>query len=92
MQHTAGRSGFPKSLQRLSDVSCTQRTPAGFPFGMPGIGEDIEGAIQHAPQPTRHSMRDPRLVGHRQDVRRDLKGLGQAVRLVEHSNNGHQLA
>lgn len=28
-----------------------QRTPAGLPFGIPGIGELIDGAIQHAPQP-----------------------------------------
>jgi hypothetical protein len=27
--------------------------PAGFPFGMPGIGELIEGAVQQAPQPGR---------------------------------------
>jgi hypothetical protein len=25
------------------------RVPAGFPFGMPGIGEEIEGSIQQAP-------------------------------------------
>ncbi len=25
-------------------------TPAGFPFGMPGIAELIDGAMQHAPQ------------------------------------------
>ena len=30
------------------------RTPAGLPLGMPGMGEDIEGAIQHAPQFLRH--------------------------------------
>jgi hypothetical protein len=30
-----------------------QRTPAGFPFGMPGIGDEIEGAMQQAPQPVR---------------------------------------
>jgi len=54
--HTAGRSGFPNSLQRLSLVSCTQRTPAGFPCGMPGMLEEIDGAIQHAPQPTRHAI------------------------------------
>lgn len=30
-----------------------QRTPAGLPFGMPGIGELIEGAVQQAPQPGR---------------------------------------
>ena len=51
--HTAGRSGCPKIAQRLSDVSCTQRVPAGLPSGMHGIGELIEGAMQHAPQPVR---------------------------------------
>ena len=53
---TAGRSGLPKIAQRWSSVSWMQRTPAGFPFGMPGMGEEIEGAMQHAPQPTRQSM------------------------------------
>jgi hypothetical protein len=24
-------------------------TPAGLPSGMPGMGEDIDGAMQHAP-------------------------------------------
>ena len=50
---TAGRSGRPNSLQRLSSVNWTQRTPAGLPWGMPGMGEDMEGAMQHAPQPGR---------------------------------------
>jgi hypothetical protein len=54
--HTAGRSGFPNSLQRLSLVSWTQRMPAGFPCGMPGMGEEIDGAMQQAPQPTRHAI------------------------------------
>jgi elongation factor P len=31
--------------------------PAGLPCGIPGIGEEIDGAMQHAPQPARHSMR-----------------------------------
>jgi len=53
--HTRGRSGFPKIAQRLSGVSCTQRTPAGLPPGMPGMGELIESAMQQAPQPTRQS-------------------------------------
>jgi len=46
-------------------VSCTQRTPAGLPPGIPGIGEEIEGATQHAPQPTLHSIpfTPPRLYG-----------------------------
>ena len=56
LEHTAGRSGRPNSAQRLSKVSWTQRTPAGLPPGMPGIGEEIDGAIQQAPHPTRHSI------------------------------------
>jgi hypothetical protein len=35
----------------LSPVNCIQRTPEGFPSGIPGIGDVIEGAMQHAPQP-----------------------------------------
>jgi hypothetical protein len=31
-----------------------QRTPAGFPLGMPGIGDDILGAMQQAAQAGRH--------------------------------------
>lgn len=30
-----------------------QRTPAGLPFGMPGIGDEMDGAMQQAPQPGR---------------------------------------
>src|SRR3989339_464476 len=37
--------------QRLSGLSCIHRTPAGLPFGMPGIGDEIDSAIQQAPQP-----------------------------------------
>lgn len=33
-----------------------QRTPAGFPFSIPGIDEDIEGAMQQAAQSGRHFM------------------------------------
>jgi hypothetical protein len=50
LAQNAGRSGRPKSAQRRSGSSCTQGIPAGFPCGMPGIGEVIEGAMQHAPQ------------------------------------------
>jgi len=42
--------------QRLSSASCTQRTPAGLPCGMPGIGLVIEGAVQQAPQWSRQFM------------------------------------
>jgi hypothetical protein len=31
-------------------VSWTHRTPAGLPPGIPGIGDEIEGAMQQAPQ------------------------------------------
>jgi hypothetical protein len=30
--------------------------PAGLPLGIPGIGDVMDGAMQHAPQPERHSM------------------------------------
>ena len=48
---TAGRPICPKSLQRRSVSSWTHATPAGFPNGIPGIGELMDGAMQHAPQP-----------------------------------------
>ena len=32
-----------------------QRTPAGLPLGMPGMGEEIDGAVQQAPQPGRQA-------------------------------------
>jgi hypothetical protein len=56
---TAGRSGRPKSRHRWSSVNCTQRTPAGLPSGIPGIGEEMDGAMQQAAQPTRHFMAGP---------------------------------
>jgi len=40
----------------MSGRSCTQGIPAGLPCSMPGIGEEIEGAMQHAPQLGRQSM------------------------------------
>ena len=45
----AGRSGLPNKRQRRSESSCTQATPAGLPWGMPGMGEVIDGAMQQAP-------------------------------------------
>ena len=53
---TAGRAGCPKMRQRASSPSWTQRTPAGLPSGMPGIGELMDGAVQQAPQPDRHCI------------------------------------
>jgi hypothetical protein len=52
----AGRSGWPNILQRFSPSSCTQRMPAGLPFGMPGIGLLILGAVQQAPQFSLHCI------------------------------------
>lgn len=53
---TVGRPGIPNSRQRLASSSCTQRTPAGLPWGMPGIGLEMEGAMQHAPHPLRQEI------------------------------------
>ena len=50
-EHTAGRSGCPKMRQRFASSSCTHRTPAGLPWGMPGMAELMEGAMQQAPHP-----------------------------------------
>jgi hypothetical protein len=41
-------------LHLLSRVSWIQRTPDGLPPGIPGIGEDMDGAMQHALQPGLH--------------------------------------
>lgn len=30
--------------------------PAGLPWGKPGMGDDMEGAMQHAAQPGRQFM------------------------------------
>jgi hypothetical protein len=54
--HTAGRRASPNKAQRWSAVSCTQRTPAGLPAGMPGMGELIDGAMQQAAQSGRQCM------------------------------------
>jgi hypothetical protein len=40
--------------QRSSSPNCTQRTPAGLPLGIPGIGLVIDGAVQQAPHCGRH--------------------------------------
>jgi hypothetical protein len=47
---TAGLSGRPKRRQAWAASSCTQGTPAGFPAGMSGMNEVMDGAVQHAPQ------------------------------------------
>ena len=46
-EQQAGRSGWPKIAQRKSSARCAQRTPAGL------FKDEMEGAMQHAPQPGR---------------------------------------
>jgi len=53
---TLGRRGEPKILQRCCASSCTQGVLAGLPLGIPGIGVEMEGAVQHAPQSGRQSI------------------------------------
>ena len=52
----AGRSAWPKMRQRLSSANWMQRTPAGLPWGIPGIGLVMDGAVQQAPQWSRQFM------------------------------------
>ncbi|MBB5392512.1 hypothetical protein FB599_2296 [Herbaspirillum sp. SJZ130] len=52
----AGRSGRPKTLQRIASSNCTHGTPAGLPLGMPGKGLVMEGAVQQAPHWGRQFM------------------------------------
>ncbi|MDF9432391.1 hypothetical protein EM868_21780 [Cupriavidus gilardii] len=54
----AGRSGRPNTAQRISGSNCAHGTPAGLPWGMPGRGEAIDGAIQQAPQSARQETSD----------------------------------
>lgn len=53
--HTRGRNGLPNRRHRLLSSRLTQRTPAGLPLGMPGMGELMDMAMQHAPHPARHT-------------------------------------
>ena len=75
LAQTAGRSACPKIRQRLSSSNCTQRTPAGFPIGMPGIADEIDGAVQQAPQPLRHDSWDILFLRDR----RSLHALGRMI-------------
>lgn len=54
--HTLGLAGLPNSLHLLSSVSCMHLTPAGLPSGIPGILDEIEGAMQQAAHPSLHSI------------------------------------
>jgi hypothetical protein len=53
---TAGRSAIPNSRQRPPASSWAHLTPAVLPPGIPGIGDEIDGAMQQAAQPILQSM------------------------------------
>jgi len=54
-EQTRGRVGESKIPHCSSSVKWTHLTFAGFPSGIPGRGDEIEGMIQHAPQLGLHS-------------------------------------
>jgi len=56
LAQTFGLAGSLKMAQRKSSRSWTQGSPAALPFGMPGMAELIDGAVQQAPHPDRHCM------------------------------------
>ena len=56
LTQTAGRCGIAKSAQRWPGNNWAQGIPAGFPPGIPGIGDEIDGAMQHAPHSGLHSI------------------------------------
>ena len=49
-----------------------QGIPAALPFGMPGMGEEMEGAMQQAAQPGRHSKVVTRSTYHAFDLEEPL--------------------
>jgi hypothetical protein len=53
-------------MQRLSWESCAHLTPAGLPLGISGMGLVIDGAVQQAPQPSRHFTRSSQSQCHRE--------------------------
>jgi hypothetical protein len=53
---TSGRSGLANSVHLFSASKLAQRIPAFFPWGWLGMADEMDGAIQQAPQPIRHVM------------------------------------
>jgi hypothetical protein len=72
---TVGRVASSKRRQRRSAVNCTHGTPAGLPVGMPGIGVEIDGAMQQAAQPGRQRMRRLSAVRPRTAASRSTLGV-----------------
>lgn len=56
---TDGLEGSLNREQRLPSVKWMHRTPAGFPFGIPGIELEMLMAIQQAPQSNLQFMGPP---------------------------------
>jgi hypothetical protein len=56
---TDGLEGSLNRAQRLPSVKWIHLIPAGFPFGIPGIGLDMLMAMQQAPQSNLQFMRAP---------------------------------
>lgn len=52
---TDGREGWSNIWHFISSSRWMQRTPPAFPPGIPGMGEDMDGMMQHAPHFWRHS-------------------------------------
>ena len=62
-RHTGGYSAVPQMRQRRSvGLRFTQTVLAGLPSGIPGIGEEIEAAIQQAPHSDLQSTDDSPLL------------------------------
>lgn len=75
--HTAGRSGRPNNRQRSDSSSCRHRTLAGLPLGIPGMGDEIEGAMQQAAQPERQTG-NPSIMDHLLAINREYAGVHYA--------------
>jgi hypothetical protein len=54
-EQTRGLVGESKILHCSSSVKWMHLIFAGFPSGIPGSGDEIDGIIQHAPQLGLHS-------------------------------------
>jgi hypothetical protein len=53
---TTGLAGELKIAHLLLSSRWMHFTPDGFPSGIPGSGDDIDGAMQQAPQLSRQSI------------------------------------
>jgi hypothetical protein len=56
LRQTAGKSGCLCNGTNIFVRKVNTARVTGLPFGNPGSGEEIEMAMQQAPQPFRHFM------------------------------------